>query len=168
MAIGDRIKRVRNFRKMTMKELGMAVGFDESSADVRIAQYENNSRKPKEELLRKIAEALNVSYHYLALSEPSCAADVMYTLFEVDELYSSVHLPNVVDDTDPDYPENRVGVCFNALILQGFLKEWQLRKAQLHNGEITKEEYMEWKLGWPNTADDCGRHTPSKAWRKNE
>ena len=48
MAVGDRIKRIRNFRKMTMKELGMAVGFDENSADVRIAQYENNSRKPKE------------------------------------------------------------------------------------------------------------------------
>ena len=47
MAVGDRIKRIRNFRKMTMKELGMAVGFDENSADVRIAQYENNSRKPK-------------------------------------------------------------------------------------------------------------------------
>ena len=51
MAVGDRIKRVRNFRGMTMKELGMAVGFDEKSADVRIAQYENNSRKPKEELM---------------------------------------------------------------------------------------------------------------------
>ena len=65
MAVGDRIKRVRNFRKMTMKELGMAVGFDENSADVRIAQYENNSRKPKDELLKKIAAALDVSCEYL-------------------------------------------------------------------------------------------------------
>ena len=65
MAVGDRIKRVRNFRGMTMKELGMAVGFDEKSADVRIAQYENNSRKPKEELMRKIAVALDVSVAYL-------------------------------------------------------------------------------------------------------
>ena len=65
MAVGDRIKRVRNFRGMTMKELGMAVGFDEKSADVRIAQYENNSRKPKEELMRKIAAALDVSEAYL-------------------------------------------------------------------------------------------------------
>ena len=65
MAVGDRIKRVRNFRGMTMKELGMAVGFDEKSADVRIAQYENNSRKPKEELMRKIAAALDVSVAYL-------------------------------------------------------------------------------------------------------
>ena len=74
MAVGDRIKRIRNFRKMTMKELGMAVGFDENSADVRIAQYENNSRKPKEELLRKIAGALDVSYESLSLihiSEPT-------------------------------------------------------------------------------------------------
>ena len=74
MAVGDRIKRLRNFRKMTMKELGTAVGFDENSADVRIAQYENNSRKPKEELLRKIASALDVSYESLAdatMDDPS-------------------------------------------------------------------------------------------------
>ena len=68
MAVGDRIKRVRNFRKMTMKELGMAVGFDENSADVRIAQYENNSRKPKEELFKKIAKALDVNW--FALLDP--------------------------------------------------------------------------------------------------
>lgn len=41
-------------------------------------------------------------------------------------------------------------------------KAWQLRKAQLHNGEITKEEDMEWTLGRPNTVDDRGRHKPSK------
>ena len=38
MAVGDRIKRVRNFRGMTQKELGVSVGFDEKSADIRIAQ----------------------------------------------------------------------------------------------------------------------------------
>ena len=37
MAVGDRIKRVRNFRGMTMKELGMAVGFDEKSADALLS-----------------------------------------------------------------------------------------------------------------------------------
>ena len=38
MSVGDRIKRARNFRGMTQKELGIAVGFDEKSADIRIAQ----------------------------------------------------------------------------------------------------------------------------------
>ena len=29
MAVGDRIKRARNFRGMTQKELGIAIGFEE-------------------------------------------------------------------------------------------------------------------------------------------
>ena len=50
--------------------------------------------------------------------------------------------------------------------LDDFLKEWQLRKKQLREGEITKEEYLEWKLNWPQTADGCGRYEPKKKWRK--
>ena len=54
MSVGDRIKRACNFRGMTQKELGIAVGFDEKNADIRIAQYESNTRTPKEDLLRKL------------------------------------------------------------------------------------------------------------------
>lgn len=169
MAMGDRIKRVRNFRKMTMKELGMAVGFDESSADVRIAQYENNSRKPKEDLLRKIAKALDVNYY--ALAEPSatyCAEDILFTLFELEAQGCGLHLLNVIDDTEEDLPYKRVAVCFNYNVLDSFMKEWKIRKDELMAGEITKDEYMEWKLNWPRTADDCGVHEPTKQWRKKE
>ena len=38
MSVGNRIKRARTFRGMTQKELGIAVGLDEKSADIRIAQ----------------------------------------------------------------------------------------------------------------------------------
>lgn len=31
---------------------------------------------------------------------------------------------------------------------------------------ITKDEYFEWKLNWPDTCDDCGRREPMKRWRK--
>ena len=47
MAIGERIRFIRNLRGMTMKYLGMAVGFEEKTADVRIAQYEKGARSPK-------------------------------------------------------------------------------------------------------------------------
>ena len=30
----------------------------------------------------------------------------------------------------------------------------------------SKEEYLEWKLNWPQTADGCGRYEPKKKWRK--
>ena len=34
--IGDKIHRIRDFRGMTQKQLGMAVGFDEKSAPKQI------------------------------------------------------------------------------------------------------------------------------------
>ncbi len=38
----------------------MALGFPEDSADVRIAQYETDTRKPRDEILVKMAKTLNV------------------------------------------------------------------------------------------------------------
>ena len=143
MAVGDRIKRARNLRGMTQKELGIAIGFEEKSADIRIAQYESNTRTPKEELLRKIAEVLDVNYR--SLYEPTlyAAEDVMYTLFELDEHYPGTRLYEVTDTTDPDFPEKHMAVSFRYRLLDEFLKEWQLRKKQLREGEITKEEYLD-------------------------
>ena len=58
--MGDKIHRIRDFRGMTQKQLGKAVGFDEKSADVRIAQYESSARTPKHALLCALADALGV------------------------------------------------------------------------------------------------------------
>lgn len=77
-----------------------------------------------------------------------------------------LHWPRGTDTTDPDFPEKHMAVSFRYRLLDEFLKEWQLRKKQLREGEITKEEYLEWKLNWPQTADGCGRYEPKKKWRK--
>lgn len=50
MAIGERIHFFRTLRGMTQKYLGARIGFDEKSADVRIAQYESGARSPKDNL----------------------------------------------------------------------------------------------------------------------
>lgn len=58
---------------LTQKELGIALGFPEDSADVRIAQYETDTRKPRDEILVKMAKTLNVPLDILTvpvLSEP--------------------------------------------------------------------------------------------------
>ena len=47
MTVGDKIKKIRTFRGMTQKELGLAIGLEEKGADNRIAQYETNYRVPK-------------------------------------------------------------------------------------------------------------------------
>ena len=71
--IGDKIHRIRDFRGMTQKQLGMAVGFDEKSADVRIAQYESGTRTPKQPLVEKLAEALDVNPNFLSGEDILCA-----------------------------------------------------------------------------------------------
>ena len=83
MAIGDRIKRVRNLRGLTQKELGIAIGFDDKTADVRVAQYESSTRTPKEDMLKKIAETLDVNFR--SIYEPTlyAAEDIMYTLLSL-------------------------------------------------------------------------------------
>ena len=43
---------------MKLKELGRKMGFPEKSADVRMAQYEAETRTPKAELTAALANAL--------------------------------------------------------------------------------------------------------------
>ena len=60
MQVGKRLKKIREFRHMTQKELGMALGYPQKSAAVRIAQYENCTVAPKEETAIAIAKILNL------------------------------------------------------------------------------------------------------------
>jgi transcriptional regulator with XRE-family HTH domain len=159
MAVSDRIKRIRNMRGLTQKELGLALGFEENTADVRIAQYESGTRTPKEDALKKIAEILDVNYR--AIYEPTlyAAEDVMYTLFELDEHYSDMQI-HEIDNS------NHLAVSFGSKLIDDLLREWQQRKKDLADGVISKAEYMEWKVNWPQTCDDGGKFEPKKKWRK--
>ena len=60
-SIGQRLKFIRRFRRLTQKELGLLMGYSEKTADVRIAQYEKNARTPNAETTAKLAEVLKVS-----------------------------------------------------------------------------------------------------------
>ena len=74
MAIGERIRFIRNLRGMTQKYLGMAVGFPEKTADVRMAQYESGTRTPKADLTSTLAHTLDVSPQ--ALDVPDIDSDI--------------------------------------------------------------------------------------------
>jgi len=75
-------------------------------------------------------------------------------------------LHEINDDTDPAYTPKHLAINFTSLLLDSFLAEWQQRKKDLADGTISKAEYMEWKLNWPRTCDDCGKFEPLKQWRK--
>ena len=127
--IGKRIRFIRKKRKMTMKYLGMAVGLPESSADIRIAQYESEMRTPKADLLRKIADELDVSPNVLAVPDLDSIAGVMHSLFIIEDLYRFRFM--LIDSESAE--------------LNNAVNEWQRKYESYTKGEISKEEYDNWR-----------------------
>ena len=87
MAIDERIHFFRLLRGMTQKYLGTAVGFPERSADVRLAQYETGSRKPKADLTAALAQVLEVSPQALDVPDIDSYIGLMHTLFTLEDIY---------------------------------------------------------------------------------
>lgn len=192
MTVGEKIRVIRTFRGMTQKELGLSVGFDEKGADNRIAQYETDYRVPRKEMLDKIALALNVNRLnlYSAGKGDSAPEDLLRTLFWLEDsgmggitlfqLVPNQHEPtwqgeqSKAADTAARYEASDnwplrppVAMYFNALV-DDYMREWLVRQQEYRAGEITREEYFEWKLNWPDTCDDLGKVTPTIQWRKNK
>ena len=115
-----------------MKYLGRAVGLPESSADIRISQYESETRTPKTNLLSKIADALDVSPDALAVPDLDSIAGVMHTLFIIEDLY---RFRFVLIDSKSAKLNNAV-------------KEWQREFESYTKGEISKEEYDNWRYNY--------------------
>ena len=82
--LGARIRKIRMFRNITQKELGRRLGYGESSADVRIAQYESGQRTPKQETLIRIAEILEVDVRNFLSPGIATMDELMETLFWMD------------------------------------------------------------------------------------
>ena len=82
---GMRIRHFRVLRGMTQKALGMAVGFPQDNADVRIAQYESGTRTPKRNLLYQMAKALGVSPSALAVPHIKSSEELRCLLIALED-----------------------------------------------------------------------------------
>lgn len=149
MAIGERIHFFRNLRGITQKQLGMIIGFPEKSADVRIAQYENGSRKPKEDVTSALATALDVSEHALNVPNIDSTEGLMHTLFLLEDKYGLY-----VDKTDKEVCL-RVNVFKGneATILNKMINTWYKESLKLKSGEIDKNEYDKWRYNWKSDGE---------------
>lgn len=88
ITFGEKLRYLRRKNNLTQKELGMAVGFPENTADVRIAQYETNARMPREELLKKLAQVLGVQKEILTvpvLTKPKEFSAAFFWMTEMGE-----------------------------------------------------------------------------------
>lgn len=145
MAIGERIHFFRNLRGMTQKYLGMAVGFPERTADVRMAQYESGTRTPKADLTSSLARVLDVSPQALDVPDIDSYIGLAHTLFSLEDNYGLT-----VKEIDGE-------VCLQADLSKGrrageiqkLLSAWREQAEKLELGEISKEDYDQWRYRYP-------------------
>ena len=83
MTIGNKIRFYRNLRGYTQEELGEKIGLKGD----RVRQYENGIRTPKADMLKTIADALDVDIAALSDINISSSEDIMHILFELEDNY---------------------------------------------------------------------------------
>lgn len=140
MTLGEKIKRIRLFRGMTQREFGIRMGFEENSADVRIAQYETGKRTPKREALLAMAEILKVNPCNFLHADDRAAELAQMFLWLEESAGNEIRLFPIGQSGD------QVGVWIENHAMDGFLRSWMHQKELLKEGKITGQEYMEWKL----------------------
>ena len=139
MAIGERIRTFRKRKGLTQKELGVQLGFKESTADIRMAQYEAEKRVPKDDLIETLSSILEVSPAAINVPDIDTHVGIMQLLFTLEDIYGiSVRQEG-----------SHVTLDLGA-------KSWAKMKSKLDTGEISKEEYDNWRYNYP--ANTHGYH----------
>ena len=145
MAIGERIRYIRNLRGMTQKWLGMAIGFDEKTADVRMAQYESGTRTPKENYVAVIANILDVRPQALDLPDIDSYIGLAHTLFALEDVYG-IQIVEIDGEVCLRLDKSKEA---HYLSMFKLFNAWHQEAAKLKNGEISREEYDRWRYRYP-------------------
>lgn len=143
--VGDRIRTIRTEKGLSQAQLGEKVGL---TAD-RIQKYENGARKPKAELLKRIASALGVST--LALVDPTTTNYVgaMFAMFELENTFNMK-----IEKTPEDKPP---GMCLAVDFrdpMYDYMKEWYeiykqtQTELEVASSDEEKEEIMKSYHNW--------------------
>ena len=141
MAIGKRIKFFRKKKELTQKQLGRMLGFLGKTSDVRMAQYEAEARIPKQELVKSMANIFDISPNALTVPNIDNYTGLLHTFFTLEDLYG-LKITTINDE-----------ICLHLdksdLSLLQMFQAWQEQSAKLEQGEITKEQYDQWRYNYP-------------------
>jgi transcriptional regulator with XRE-family HTH domain len=145
MAVGERIRFFRNLRGMTQKYLGMAIGLDEKTADVRIAQYESGIRTPKADLTAKLANVLDVAPKALDVPDIDSNIGLMHALFTLEDL-RGLQIAEIDGNVYLALSKSK-GKAYDEM--GRMLFAWLEQAKKLEGGEISKELYDQWRYKYP-------------------
>lgn len=144
MAFGKRIKLFRTRKGLLQKQLGELLGFMGKTSDVRIAQYENEARTPKDDLIKEMAQIFDVSPRAITVPDIDSYVGLAHTFFTLEDMYGlkigelDGELCLRLDKNSKEY-----------LRILEFFQSWQTMADKITSGEITQEEYDEWRYKYP-------------------
>ena len=144
--LGRRIRLFRNRKGLKQKELGEIVGFKGKTSDVRIAQYENEARTPKEELIEQLADIFDVTPKAITVPDIDTYLGLMHTFFALEDEYGfQITTDNngrpcvTLDEEHQAYDQ----------IAPMFLT-WLNQYSKFKQGKLSKDEYDHWRYNFPN------------------
>ena len=144
MISGKKLKQIRLFRTLTQKELAIMSGL----TDAAIRNYELGNRSPNKEQLRKIADALNCDISALIDHEPNSIFEIMHIIFDYEK---EMKLRPLIDGATSALLSHDINFNY-------FLVEWDEMRKKHYNGEITDEEFEDWKLSFPKKSRFLKKH----------
>lgn len=132
--VGENIRHYRQKRGLNVSQLAKKVGTAESA----IRHYEKNERTMSEEQLERIARALDVSPLALRDYRIGSARDLMGLMLQLEETFG------IVPGEDGKFLTLN-HMAKNAQKLAQAIQGWADIRRQLDAGEMTQEEYEDWK-----------------------
>ncbi|MEG0770839.1 MAG: helix-turn-helix transcriptional regulator [Clostridia bacterium] len=163
MAIGERIRYIRNLRKMTQKWFGVKLRFTERTAETRVGQYETGVRTPKEDMINEMANIFGVAPQALNLPNIDNYDALLHTLFAIEDIYGLTI--NTLDDELCLTLDRENSSYFS---MYDMLKAWNKVSRKYKAGEITKEEYDNWRYNYPRIEAEQTRENLDKLRSQNK
>ena len=158
MAFGKRIRLFRTRKGLFQKQLGEMLGFMGKTSDVRIAQYENEARTPKDDLIKEMASIFDVNPCAITVPDIDSYVGLMHTFFALEDMYG-IHIGEL--DGELCLRLNKHSKEY--LQLFEMFQAWRSVAVKAESGEITSDEYDEWRYKYPQHAMlQCRAKVPSQ------
>lgn len=153
MTLGDKIRKYRNLKAWTQKDLGLKIGFSAATADSRIRKYEKDIMAPKDDIRNKLSSVLDVDIEAISDISITSFKDLMYVFFELEEKLG-MEIEKRDGKTYLSFDDSNSEI--NTLIT--YLNIWKNQKAALlpNSDNITDEQqrkYDLWKSKFAQTTE---------------
>ena len=127
------------------QQLGEVPGFLGKTSDVRMAQYESETRVPKHDLVKEMADIFDISTHALTVPDIDTYIGLMHTFFALEDMYGLK-----IDEMDGEVVLRLDKSDYSTYSsMDKMLRAWLTEAKKLETGESTKEEYDDWRYKYP-------------------